>query len=82
VGNTGDVSPQFFIRGHIVCHVPAHFSLRVFIWRGFKTKCDICHVLCEEFFMLNITHSHVDVETEFGVTDSYIFMNLYFENDF
>jgi len=32
--------------------------------------------------MLNITHSHVDVETEFGVTDSYIFMNLYFENDF
>jgi len=46
---------------------PAHFSLKVFIWRGFKTKCDICHVLCEEFFMLHVTHSHVDVETEFAV---------------
>jgi len=42
------------------------FFLRVCIWRGFKTKCDICHILCEEFFILDVTHSH-DVETEFGV---------------
>jgi len=58
---------------------PPHFSLRVCIWRGCKTKCDVCHVLCEEVFMLDVTqyshvdvetvtqYSHVDVETEFGV---------------
>jgi len=46
---------------------PPLFSLRVCIWRGFKTKYDVCHVLCEEYFMLGITHSNVDVETEFGV---------------
>jgi len=46
---------------------PPYFSLKVCIWRGFKSKCDACHVLCEEFSMLNVTHSHVDVETEFGV---------------
>jgi len=33
--------------------------------------------------MLDVTHSHVDVETEFGVfTDSDIFINCYFKNDF
>jgi len=48
---------------------PPHFSHRVCncIWRGFKTKCEVCHVLWEEFFMLDVTQSHVDVETEFGV---------------
>ena len=46
---------------------PPLFSLRVCIWRDFKTKYDVCHVLCEEFFMLDVTHSNVDVETEFGV---------------
>jgi len=46
---------------------PPLFSLRVCISRGFKTKCDVCHVLREKFFMLDVTHSHVDVETEFGV---------------
>jgi len=46
---------------------PPHFSLRFCIWRGFKTKSDVYHVLYEEFFMLDVTHSHVDVETEFGV---------------
>jgi len=25
------------------------FSHRVCIWRGFKTKCYICHVLCRVF---------------------------------
>jgi len=62
---------------------PPLISLRVCIWRGFKTKCGVCHDLCEEFFMLDVTHSHVDVETEFGVfTDSDIFINCYFKNDF
>jgi len=46
---------------------PPLFSLRFGIWRGFKTKCDVCHVLCEELFMLDVTHNHDDVETEFGV---------------
>jgi len=68
VGNTGDVSPHFFRRlGHnMPCH-PHFFFLRVCIWRGFKTKCDVCQVLYEEFFILDVTHSHVDVETKFGV---------------
>jgi len=67
VGDTGDVSPTFLDGGDIICHVPQLFSLRVCIWRGFKTKFDVCHVLCEEFFTLDVTHSNVDLETEFGV---------------
>ena len=43
------------------------FLFRFCIWRGFKNKSDVCHVLCEEHFMLDGTHSQVDVETEFGV---------------
>ena len=46
---------------------PPTFSRRFCIWRGFKTKCDDCHVLCKEFFMLDVTHRYLDVETEFGV---------------
>jgi len=46
---------------------PSHFYLRVCIWRGFKTKCGVCHVLCEESFVLDVTCSYVDVETKFGV---------------
>jgi len=67
VGDTGDVSPHFFRRGGQNMACPPTFSRRVCIWRGFKTKCYICHVLCEEFFVLDVTHSNVDVETEFGV---------------
>ena len=26
---------------------------RSYIWRGFKNKSDVCHVLCEELFMLD-----------------------------
>jgi len=33
----------------------------------FQNQCDICHVLCEELFILDVTHSQVDVETESGV---------------
>jgi len=52
VGDIGDVSPQFFRqRGHnMPC--PTHFYLRFCIWRGLKNKSDVCHVLCEELFML------------------------------
>jgi len=67
VGESGDVSPHFFRRWDIICYVSPLFSFRVCIWRGFQTKCDICHVLCKEFIMLDVTHSNVDVETEFGV---------------
>jgi len=31
-------------------------------------KSDVCHVLCEEFFMLDGTLSVSDAKTEFGVT--------------
>jgi len=27
----------------------------------------VCHVLCEESFMFDVTRSHGDVETKFGV---------------
>ena len=45
--------PTFLDGGYIICHVPPLFSLRVCIWRGFKTKYHVCHVLCEEFFRLD-----------------------------
>ena len=62
---------------------PSLFSLRVCIWRGFKTKCDVRHVLCEEFFILDVTHCYVDVDRAWcGITDSDIFINFYFKNDF
>jgi len=61
---------------------PATFSRRFCIWRGFKTKCDDCHVLCEEFFMSGVTHSYLDVETELGVVSlTDIFINFYFKID-
>jgi len=44
---------------------PNCFSLDFFLG-GFKNKSDVCHVLCEELF-IDITHSQVHVETEFGV---------------
>ena len=51
----------------IICHVTPHFFLSICIWRSFKTKCDVCNVLCEGFFMLDVINSHVHVETVFGV---------------
>jgi len=32
---------------------PPTFFFRFFIWRGFKNKSDVCHVLCKELFMLD-----------------------------
>jgi len=44
-----------------------HFFFRFCIWRSSKNKSDVCHVLCEVLIMLGVTHSQVDIETEFGV---------------
>ena len=38
------------------------------IWRGSKNKSDVCHVLREVLFMLDVTQSQVEVETEFQVS--------------
>ena len=46
---------------------PPTFSLQVLYLENSKNKSDVCHVLCELLIMLDITHSQVDVETEFGV---------------
>ena len=54
VGDTGDVSPPLFQTGGHNMPFPPHFFLfRFCIWRGFKNKSDVCHVLCEELFMLD-----------------------------
>ena len=74
---TRETCPRHFFRwGYIICHVPPLFSLSVCIWRGFKTKCDLCNVLCEEFFILDLTHSYVDVETEFGVVSLILMVSV------
>jgi len=31
---------------------PHFFLFRYCVWGGFKNKSDVCHVLCEELFML------------------------------
>ena len=48
---------------------PPLFLFRLCIWRGFKNKSDVCHVLCEEHFMLDGRPriDSLDVETELGV---------------
>ena len=51
----------------IICHVSPLFLFSVYIWRSSKNESDVCHVLCEVLFMLDVTHSKVDVETDFGV---------------
>jgi len=53
--------------GDIVYHVPPLFLFRFCIWRSSKNKSGVGHVLRETLFMLSVTHSEVDVETEFGV---------------
>ena len=54
VGDTWDVSLPLFQTGEHNMPFPPHFFLfRFCIWRGFKNKSDVCHVLCEELFMLD-----------------------------
>ena len=72
MGDTGNVS-AFSDGVNIMCHVPHLFLFRFFSWRGFKNRSDVCRVLCEEHFIFDVTHSQVDLNTEFGVV---IFFNL------
>jgi len=60
--------PLTFLDGwEVTCHVPPQVVIFTFcFWRGFKTKRDVCHVLCEDC-QLGVKHSYVDVETEFGM---------------
>ena len=67
MGETRHVSPHFFRWEDIICHVPPLFLFTFYIQRSSKYKSDVCHILCEVLFMLDVTHSQVDVETEFGV---------------
>jgi len=46
---------------------PPYFFSSGLIFGEVPKISDVCHVLCEVLFMLDITHSQVDVETEFGV---------------
>ena len=52
-GHVG-LAPHFFRQGGHNMPCPPHiFQVRFCIWRGFKNKSDVCHVLCEELFMLD-----------------------------
>ena len=54
MGDTEDVALTFSGWGYIICHFPhTLFLFRFCIWRGFKNKNDVCHILCEELFMLD-----------------------------
>jgi len=55
-GTWGMCVPHFLRPGvHNMLGRPTFSSLLfcLFIWRGFKNKSDVCHVLCEELFMLD-----------------------------
>jgi len=59
--------PPTFSGGGYNMPCPPTFLFRFCIWRSSTNESDACHVLCEVLFMLDVTHSQVDVETEFGV---------------
>jgi len=63
---------------------PPLFSLRVCIWRGFKTKYDVCHILCYEFFTLDHGRNLVgDVSPAFsGGGDIISHVPHFFSSDF
>ena len=67
MGDRGTCPPTFSGGGDIICDVPPLFLFRFCIWRSSKNKSDVCYVLCEVLIMLDVTHSQVDVETEFVV---------------
>ena len=76
LGTRGTCVPHFFRRRDIVCHVSPTFLSQVCIWRGLKNKCDVCHGLCEEFFMLDVTNSHVDVLIFLQIFTSKMIFNI------
>ena len=52
VGDTEHASLHFFRWGDIICHVPPFFSLGFVFGEVLKIS-DVCHILCEELFMLH-----------------------------
>jgi len=64
VGGTGNVCPRG--GGHNMRCSP-HFFLSGFVFGEVPKTSDVCHVLCKVLIMLDVTHSQVYVETEFGV---------------
>jgi len=52
-GTRGTCPLTFLDGGDIICHVSPLLCLRVCIWRGFKTKYDVSHLLCEEILTLD-----------------------------
>ena len=53
-GKRGTCRPHFFRLGRHNMPCPPHFFLFRFCnWRGVRNKIDVCHVLCEELFMLD-----------------------------
>jgi len=67
----GDVSPHLFLLGFVFGEVS-------------KLNVTFVRFLCEHFFMLDVTHGHVDVETESGLVSLIpdIFIDFYFKNYF
>jgi len=45
----------------------SHFFPSGFIFGEVPKISDVCHVLCEVIFMLDVTHSQVDIDTVFGL---------------
>jgi len=61
-----------------VCCTPHIFLFTFCIWRGFKNKTDVYHVLREELFTLDVAHSQVDDETGFGVVSQILIFFIHF----
>jgi len=60
---------------------PHSFPFKLCIWRDLKKEGDVCHVLCEELFMLDVRHSQVDAETEFDVVSLILIFFINFSFD-
>jgi len=52
-GHGGRIPPLFQVGGYKTPFPPKFFLFKFYIWRGFKNKSDVCHVLCEELFMID-----------------------------
>ena len=51
-GTRGTCPPLYQV-GLLYAMSPHFFLFRVCIWRGFKNKSNVCHVLCKELFKLD-----------------------------
>jgi len=62
------VFPTFSDGGDIICHVPPLFRFRFCTVFGEVSNMKVTFVtFCVKSFMLDVTHSRVIVETEFGL---------------